>query len=113
LLVECWRLALDYQPGIIRKGFGAYATVMLKRRVVDWQRSKYRTVWKFRHRTYERPRPRFVEFDASVRDRLDAAESARAGDLAQVATRIGEGYSTTEIAAELRIFDLLGLGDAA
>jgi hypothetical protein len=72
LLIECWKLSLDYQPGRITKGFAAYATVTLRKRIVDHQRSHFRTRWVFRDRVYERKRPELVSLNAddSGRDQL-------------------------------------------
>lgn len=64
-LIECcWELSTDYRPGVIRKGFGAYATIALGRELVNWQRKRFgRTTWQFKDRTYERPRPVFASLD--------------------------------------------------
>src|SRR5262245_11295644 len=69
LLVELWKLSLRYEPGAGR--FSSYATGILKRRVVDWKRSRYgRTRWQFAGYTYERPRPQVVSLDDPDHDRL-------------------------------------------
>jgi hypothetical protein len=110
LLVEAWQLSIEYQPGIIRGGFACFATVALKRKLIDWQRKRWgRTVWKFKHRTYERPRPQFVEFDDSVSDRLDAAESMRAGDSAPGGDEDWRGLLDERDRYRIRDYKLLGL----
>jgi hypothetical protein len=55
-LSERWDPPAKYRNG----GFAVWATSTLKRRVLDWQRGKYRTKWQFRDRTYEREPPRFT-----------------------------------------------------
>jgi DNA-directed RNA polymerase specialized sigma subunit len=79
LLAQMWELHLRYDAsrGI---SFGAWAVTTLRKRVVDYQRSRFRTKWVFRDRVHVRERPQFVEFNDSVRARLDAAESTRTGD---------------------------------
>jgi hypothetical protein len=80
LLVECWQLSLRYQAGGI--SFSTYAGNTLRRRSVDWIRQQNgRTVWKFKDRIHERPRPALVSFDDDAeRDRLVEAFGAGAGD---------------------------------
>jgi hypothetical protein len=113
LLIECWKLSLRYESGRIDKGFGAYATVALKRRVVDWQRKRWgRTKWSFSGgRVYVRPRPELISFDAdnSVSDRLDAVESTRAGDSAPGGDEDWRRLLAERDRNRIRDFDILGL----
>jgi hypothetical protein len=84
LRIEIWRLAERYEPGGIT--FSTYAGRTLPRRITDWRRTPEeggRTFWSFGNgRTYERERPKVVSLDAdaSLRDRLDSAQSTRSGD---------------------------------
>jgi hypothetical protein len=76
LLVECWRLSLKYDRGNPQypTRFSVYATNILRRRVVDWQRQRLgRSKWTFSDgRSYERKPTVLVSLDAddSVRGRL-------------------------------------------
>jgi DNA-directed RNA polymerase specialized sigma24 family protein len=89
LLTEIWELSLRYDPsrGI---SFGAWAVTTLRKRVIDHQRSKFRTVWKFKNSTYIRQRPEFVSLDAgdSERDRLGSAVAS--GSLEDAPSRVAE-----------------------
>jgi hypothetical protein len=75
LLVQAWELSLVYDTGDPKypPRFAVYATNILRKRVVDWQRKRYRTIWKFKGRVYERPQPQLVSFDGddAERDRLE------------------------------------------
>jgi hypothetical protein len=73
LIETTWELSRQWEPRKNHRVFSGWALVILKRRVYDWQRSKYRTRWKFRDRTYERLRPKFVPLDDPGVDRLDTA----------------------------------------
>jgi DNA-directed RNA polymerase specialized sigma24 family protein len=79
LLLAVWQLHCEFDPTTGRS-FAPFATAVLRRRLVDYQRSQFRTKWVFRDRVHIRERPKFVEFDDSVRDRLDATHAAWAGD---------------------------------
>lgn len=80
LVLETWELSLEYKPGGV--SFSTFAGTTLRHRVVDWRRKRFgRTRWTFGDgRVYERPRTQFVPLDDPGVGRLDAAESARAGD---------------------------------
>ena len=86
LVETAWELSLRYRRGNpdFPARFSVYATNILRRRVVDWQRQRDgRTRWQFAGgRTYERPRPQFQSLDADDgdRDRLERALGPRAGD---------------------------------
>jgi Sigma-70 region 2 len=71
LLVELWKLSERYEPGGV--SFSTMAGATLRKRVVDWQRSKLgRTKWQFAGgKTYERERPQVVSLDSPGVDRLD------------------------------------------
>jgi hypothetical protein len=121
LLVQCWELSLRYRPGVIRKGFGAYATTTLRKRVIDHQRSKFRTRWVsrkkvyggFRKKVYERPRPQLIELDDSVVDRLDEVESTRAGDPEAGGDEDWRGLLNDRDRCRAADLELLGLGEVA
>jgi hypothetical protein len=67
LLVECWKLSLVYEEGIIKLGFRKYAAVTLKKRIIDWQRQRLgRTRWVFKDKIYERPPTILVSLDAGL-----------------------------------------------
>lgn len=79
LLVECWRLSLDYDSAGRRPCFSNYAATILRRRVVDWQRKRFgRTTWKAKHKTYTRPRINIESLDNP--GRLERDLGARAVD---------------------------------
>lgn len=69
LVSTCWELSLEWEPDESRSwGFAAWATTTLRRRVVDWDRSrKGRTKWQFKDRIYERPRPSFISYEDEIR----------------------------------------------
>jgi len=113
LMFEAVLLARDFQPGRINKGFGCYCTVALKRKLIDFQRQRYRTRWKFKDRVYERPRPQFIEFDDSVLNRLDAIESTRAGDSTASGDEDWRGLLDDRDRYRAWDFELLGLGEVA
>ena len=80
LLLAVWQLSLQFDVAA-GKPFGPFATTVLRRRLVDWQRQRFgRTRWQFKGSVYERPRPEFVPLDDSVRDRLDEADAKRSCD---------------------------------
>jgi hypothetical protein len=66
LVETAWELSLKWDPPARNKhkNFSGWATLILKRRVIDWDRAKYRTKWQFYDRTYERPRAVLVSLDA-------------------------------------------------
>ena len=81
LLVECWQLSLRYQAGGI--SFSTWAGNTLRRRSVDWIRKQNgRTVWKFKDRVHERPRPVLLSLsmDGPDGDRLRSTLDQGAGD---------------------------------
>jgi hypothetical protein len=97
LIESVWEASLRFEPGVIRskstvspeadgQGFGCWARLTLRRRIVDWQRAKLgRTKWQFRKpdgsiRTYERELPQLVPFDDSARDRLEQSFAEGDGD---------------------------------
>jgi DNA-directed RNA polymerase specialized sigma24 family protein len=76
LLIEAWELSLRYHPGVVRKGFSTWAGIILRRRVVDWQRKRLgRTIWRFKGRVHTRPQVKLVSLndDDSDLDSLGAA----------------------------------------
>ena len=75
LIEECWRLSLKHDAE--RGAFATWAGYALRRRVVDWERSRFgRTRWVFSDgRVYERKLPRLVPLDE-----LDAALAEGTGD---------------------------------
>jgi DNA-directed RNA polymerase specialized sigma24 family protein len=111
LLLALWQLAQRFDPEC-GQPFEGLATAVLKRRAVDYRRRQFRTVWKFRDRVHERPRPQFVEFNGSVRARLDAIESARAGDLPG-GDEDGRGLLAERDRRQVEDYELLGLPPAA
>jgi hypothetical protein len=89
-------------PGIIDKGFGCFATLTLRRRLVDWQRSKFgRTKWQFKDRVYERPRVELVPFDDSARRRLEQSQPEGDGDREVGGELASQGWTAAEIASGL------------
>ena len=64
LLVEAWQLSERFEPGRAGGSFNAFASSVLRRRVVDWRRQRDgRTVWKFRDTVHIRERPQFLSID--------------------------------------------------
>jgi DNA-directed RNA polymerase specialized sigma24 family protein len=112
LLIAVWQLALDFDPGSGRP-FGPLAAAVLRRRIVDFQRSQFRTKWVFRDRVHTRQRPQFFEFNDSARARLDAVESARAGDSAPGGDADWRGLLDDRSRCRAEDFDLLGIEDVA
>jgi hypothetical protein len=76
LLLELWKLSIDFDPACGRR-FDAFATAVLRRKLVDWQRERFgRTIWRFSGgRVYERKRPEFVSLDVD-----DAARNSSLGN---------------------------------
>jgi DNA-directed RNA polymerase specialized sigma24 family protein len=115
LLVVAWEISLSYEPGRIRKGFSTWAGIILRRRIVDWQRAKLgRTKWQFRNpdgsiRTYERERPQLVPFDDSARDRLEQNQPEGAGDSAAGGDLSLAGLDSEGDRQRARDLELLGL----
>jgi hypothetical protein len=76
LVASAWELSLRYDRGDPQYSprFALYAKGILGRRAVDWNRKRLgRTVWKFKDRTYERPRRELVDIDAPhIRELVDA-----------------------------------------
>jgi DNA-directed RNA polymerase specialized sigma24 family protein len=82
LLVELWRLSERYEPGGI--SFSTLAGTTLRRRLVDWQRSRFgRTKWQFADHVYERPRVELVSLDDPERDPLGPSLAGRGVDNAE------------------------------
>ena len=67
LIETAWELS-KIEPRQWDRSFSGWAHPLLRLRVVDWQRSKYRTKWQFKDRTYERPIPVFVSVDDRLGD---------------------------------------------
>lgn len=109
LAIECWQLSLRFKPGNGR--FSVYAGTILKRRVTDWDRKRFRTKWKFANRVYERPRPELISLDAynSERDRLDPGFSSRAGDSAESGDPLFDGLLGARDRQAARDYHELGL----
>jgi DNA-directed RNA polymerase specialized sigma24 family protein len=63
LVETAWELSEQWNPDRNHRTFSGWALVILRRRVSDWQRSKYRTKWQFADKTYERPAPQFATLD--------------------------------------------------
>jgi hypothetical protein len=92
LIESVWEASLRFEPGVIRskstvnpdadgQGFGCWARLTLRRRIVDWQRAKLgRTKWQFKGRVHIRELPTIVPFDDSARDRLEQSFAERDGD---------------------------------
>jgi DNA-directed RNA polymerase specialized sigma24 family protein len=63
LLLELWKLSLDFDPSCGRR-FDAFAVAVLRRRLTDWQRKAHdRTVWRSKDRVYTRELPKFTTLD--------------------------------------------------
>jgi DNA-directed RNA polymerase specialized sigma24 family protein len=106
LFEVAWRAGDSYDPA--RGRFSTMLTTVVRRRVVDWHRSRYRTVWKFRNRVYVRGRPQFVPLD----DRLDDTLGARAGDPADSGDPDLERVLAAGRGARARDLETLGLRPA-
>lgn len=61
LLEFAWKLSEKFDPG--RGSFSNLLFSCSGRAIADFHRSKYRTKWVFKDRTYERPRPDVVPLD--------------------------------------------------
>jgi hypothetical protein len=109
LITECWKLSLQYQPGIIRGGFQLWAGTTLRRRLIDWERQRFgRTKWQFGDRTYERPRTEIVSLDDPERDQLRDALGAGTGDLEASWDETLRGLHTGRDRARARDLEILG-----
>ena len=107
LLEQMWELSLRYDPsrGI---GFGAWATTTLRKRIVDHQRSQFRTVWKFRGNTYTRERPTFLDLDR-LADTLAAVDGDPSTDWHAALGRLRRDRDR----CRARDLEVLGIEDAA
>jgi hypothetical protein len=45
LLSTAWQLSVGFDPARTGKNFSGFALYVLRRRVTDWQRSRFRTRW--------------------------------------------------------------------
>lgn len=80
LIGYTWELSLRYDPDRDRAisedrgrhpGFDGWATIWLRRRIVDWTRkTEGRTRWAFKDYVYERPLPTIVSLDAELAESL-------------------------------------------
>lgn len=88
LIAFCWQISSDFDPK--RASFSTFAGGRIKRFIIDWKRSDYRTRWVFKGRIYERPRPELVSYEALTTDYIsktgDLRERER-GELARAVTR--------------------------
>jgi hypothetical protein len=106
LVSTLWEISLTYEPGRILKRFSTWAGIVLRRRVVDWQRAKLgRTKWQFRNadgslRVHKRERPQFVPFDSRVIDWSGPSPKGLA-IVRLVMVSSTQGWSTAEIASGL------------
>src|SRR4051794_31232370 len=66
LVCFCWEIESVFDPD--RASFSTYATHRLRRFIVDWKRSGYRTRWVFKDRVYERPKPELVSYEEELTD---------------------------------------------
>ena len=83
LLATAWEISLTFEPGQGSVGFSTYAGNILRRRTHDWVRQQNgRTVWKFKDRVHERPRPVLLslDLDGPDGDRLRSTLAEGAGD---------------------------------
>lgn len=80
LIESAWELSFKHNPE--RGPFRSWLGYALRRRVVDWQRSRFgRTRWKFAGRVYERERPQLVSLDGVDADRDRMGEAVAASSL--------------------------------
>ena len=109
LIEQAWEASTRYEPGA-GASFSTLCTVVLQRKVVDWQRKRYgRTVWKFSGgREYRRERPTVVSLDTGLLD----AEPARSGDLADSGTSSLAGILRGGSSTRAWDKETLGLGPA-
>ena len=108
LIETAWELSLKHDPE--RGAFSTWVGYALRRRVVDWQRKRYRTRWVSRDRVYERPRVELVSLDHCGHDRLEAALAAQPGDReADSGSALG-GLLEDRDRQRARDLDALGLG---
>jgi hypothetical protein len=128
LIESVWEASLRFEPGVIRskstvnpeadgQGFGCWARLTLRRRIVDWQRAKLgRTRWQFRNpdgsiRIHERERTIILSLDTddSVRDQLGATVTAGSGDFASGSELGFGGLDVSGNRQRARDLELLGL----
>ena len=105
LLVFAWKLSDKYDPA--RGSFSNYLFKCARLEAVDWQRRRFRTVWKFKTHTYTRPRPEFISLDTE-RDSLGDALGTIGGDSAAVWDEACRGLF--EARDRERVQDLVRLG---
>ena len=63
LIATAWEISQRWDPTASTVPFSVWALHILRCRVNDWDRSRYRTTWKTKHKTYTRPRPELVSYD--------------------------------------------------
>jgi hypothetical protein len=114
LVSTLWEISLVYEPGRIRKGFSTWAGIVLRRRVVDWQRAKGgRTKWQFKDRVYERQLPSFVSIDDQFdSDLLGSALGTDGGDDEANRDAPGGGLLGDRDRSRARDLETLGHGEA-
>ena len=76
LLATAWQISEDYEPSDPPR-FAVHLKGLLRKRIIDWQRGKYRTRWQFADRTYERAQPILVPLE----DRPDVPDHAQSVDV--------------------------------
>lgn len=106
-IAAVWKASATYDRS--RGKFSTVAWVVAQRTVVDTFRRDYRTVWKFRDRVHERPRPVFVSLDDERNTRLGDALGARAGDPASDWDEAVRGLQRARDRTRARDLDTLNL----
>jgi DNA-directed RNA polymerase specialized sigma24 family protein len=102
-----WKLSDNFDAS--RGSFCSYLYDAARRRAIDWQRSRYRTVWKFGGgRVYERPRVDLVSIDSGEGGVVESL-AARAGDPAADRSPDLGGVLTDRGGQRARDLETLGL----
>lgn len=104
LFEVAWKLSESFDPS--RGSFSTFLYGAAQRGAIDWQRSRYRTRWKFKDRIYERPRPILIPLDDA---RLDEAVSPGAGDFADGGNQCLAGVLNGGDRQRVRDYETLGL----
>jgi RNA polymerase sigma factor (sigma-70 family) len=112
LTIHAWQIAETFDPE--RGSFSNYLFRTASLRIVDWQRKRAgRTIWKFMHKTYVRPRVELVSLDNELDSHsLGGALTEDDGNAAAVWDAAGRGLLEERDRERVRDEHHLGLSEA-
>jgi DNA-directed RNA polymerase specialized sigma24 family protein len=109
LFEVAWKLSLAFDRD--RGSFSGFLYSSARLQAIEWQRRRYRTVWKFRDRTYTRPRVDLVSLNGTG-DSLAESLAAIDRDLEDGGGPACSGLLANGDSTRARDLGVLGLGPA-